>query len=176
MRLPALYHGRCKGLSIAEGPLCSKGPGRVDPSILALGERRSSNLHYLTTNAAVPTPSTPPAFAKPRAFFCGAFVFRNRAKCSSERVPFISILLKPADLCQKRRWDRLWRPACVLEPSARTPANLGPDHSSGRDLFRQGRRPARPPPGDHVALVQLGLTNNQRKTAPISYHLPLESK
>jgi hypothetical protein len=75
MRLPALYHGRCKGLSIAEGPLCSKGPGRVDPSILALGERRSSNLHYLTNERRSPHPPAPLRRSPSPARFLRGFCF-----------------------------------------------------------------------------------------------------
>ena len=47
-----------------------------------------------------PAPQHPSGVRQAPRVFCGAFVFRNRAKCSSERVPFITILLKPADLCQ----------------------------------------------------------------------------
>jgi hypothetical protein len=156
-----------KGSRLPRALCVVRGQGRADPSIRpqALGKRRSSTLHYPTNERRSPHPQHPSGVRQAPRVFCGAFVFRNRAKCSSERVPFISILLKPADLCQKRRWDRLWRPACVLEPSARTPANLGPDHSSGRDLFRQRRRPARPPAGDHGALVQVGVNEQPRKTA-----------
>jgi hypothetical protein len=168
MRLPGLYRGRCKGLSIAEGPLCSQGPGKGRSVHSAAGPWKTKVEHSALSDQRTPQ-SPPPAPLRrspsPARFFAGLLFFATGAKCFSERVPFITILLKPADLCQKRRWDRLWRPACVLEPSARTPANLGPDHSSGRDLFRQRRRPARPPAGDHGALVQVGVNEQPRKTA-----------
>jgi hypothetical protein len=167
MCLPALYHGRCKGLSIAEGSIRHSGPWGTKIEHSALSDQRTPQS---------PAPQHPSGVRQAPRVFCGAFVFRNRGEVFFGTSTFHNDFTKAGGPLPKRRWDRLWRPACVLEPSARTPANLGPDHSSGRDLFRQGRRPARPPPGDHVALVQLGLTNNQRKTAPISYHLPLESK
>jgi hypothetical protein len=73
-------------------------------------------------------------------------------------------------------------PKASVGPALETYLHVGakcPDSGElrSRSLLRSGSfSSTAPPAGDHVALVQVGLTEQPRKTAPISYRLPLESK
>jgi hypothetical protein len=166
MRLPALYRGQCKGLSIAEGPLC-----------FGVARAKGRSVHYVASpwgamieHSALsdqrtlqsPIPPAPLRRSPAPRVFCGAFVFRNRGEVFF-RLPFISILIKPADLCQSVGGTGSGELRACWSQVPGPPANLGPDHSSGRDLFRQRCRTERASAGAHEASFSWGLTDNRGK-------------